>query len=273
MALVLPAISTGSLGISAPAMYPMQRSVTFDTKICVFMDGSQQRWMNRGMLENWQLNYSQVSDLDRQNLDAFFQSTLGSAQTWTFARGGPENISLANCQFVDDSMQWTKQSVSNIGSWNGTLKFRQVANTSGIGPSMYPGPFPTLGTVNGFGYQTGYPFIRTQNFFSIRAELDTGGTIVRPLIGSGLTGYPSRQLYRWTLSFTVLSDADLFTLQSHFFNAAGRYTNFAFTDLQMNKTFTKVAYAMDTFDATYQMKGISSVTIQLQEVYGPGWTA
>lgn len=273
MALTLPGISGGQVTIR-PAMYPMTQSNAFATSVVTFMNGQRQVWANRTMLQGWQLEYTQLADSDRVAMDAFLVSTLGGAATWTFARGGPNNVSVPYCQFIEDSFTWTKTSMVNIGSWDGSIRFQQVAN-GGAGatnaPALNPTSFPLLGPAP--GYVTGYPFVRVENYACIRQALPTGGTIITPLYGAGITGYPTRALYSWTLTFTVLSDADLAILQAHFFSAGGRYATFSFTDPTLAKTFTKVAYASDTFDVKYQMKGISSVTIQLEEVFGPGWTA
>jgi hypothetical protein len=261
-----PGVSGGTTRIF-PGQYPLQRSHDAATIITQFQNGSEARFQDRSIRPSFVLQYTAIPLSDRQNIDAFVASMLGSTGKWTFTLNG---ITYGACQFDQDAFAW-QENLQYPLHYNGSIKCRvttQEALSDAIpNVSNAPGPFPTFAG----GMRTGYPFTQTSSYEVMRVDLPTGNRIVVPLYGSGLPGYPTRALYSWSLTFNTISDADLATLENHYIQASGRYALFSFIDPKDGAYYPTVRYDMDALKITHLKPGLNQVTVKLAECFTSGW--
>jgi hypothetical protein len=100
-----PRLKTGAV-----AQYPSTQITSFKTHVCTFLDGSEQRYRQRGRVHRrWIISLSQLNEDELASMDEFFRSNQG--ETGHFSFHDPwdeviyENCSLENGEvlgrFVD----------------------------------------------------------------------------------------------------------------------------------------------------------------------------
>ena len=67
------------------------------------------------------------------------------------------------------------------------------------------------------------------------------------------------------LSFPVLSDADLSTIETHFRNNWGRYGTFTFRDPESGTDYTKCRYDQDVLEIVHSQPNVNSLTLRVME--------
>lgn len=279
MALVLPGVSGGGSRIF-PAHYPLQRSNTFNTGVIRFENGYEQRWCGNVNLNKFTLQYNHTHPTDRANLDAFVASCGGSGSLFQFnLQYGPEanaNQAYLNCMFMQDSFEWQE---TTEGMYDGQIQFQQFGTGPGTNYILngLMSVFPTVGIPPGStgynppGATTGFPWSSRSTYMVDRIDLPSGRRSA--YVKTGLSGYPSRALKAWSLSFSALNDKDLGSIEAHFVIQSGQWGLFTFTDPTDGKTYNRVRYASDSLDITHEQYGVNSLKVVLQEVYGSDWTA
>lgn len=259
----------GSIAIST-GQYPLGRSIDWNTQVVKFTNGESQRWLDRLPINSFVIELSQVHWDDRYNIEVFF-GFVGSFTEWTFplVSGFYQNYNFPHCVFDQDYIEWVEQA-EYPGQYETSIRCKQVAFGGGrpFGGSI---PFPSFGP----GYTTGYPFSRTVAFSVTRSDLESGNRIGRQLSGAGIATYPTRAMYSWKLTLSTLGDEDLAVLESHFLAMGGGYRTFPFTDPtdRDNRTFNSVRYSDSILKIQYVQYGVYSVTVSLEEAFGPGWIA
>ena len=269
----------------SPALYPVGQQIMSNTLVAAFANGYQQRWLNRRPLNVFNLGFKQLHKNDRDQFEAFvavmqtIRVNTGDPTptftlpldfgTHTFGGFFPTDFtySYPGFVFLEDSISWTENE-QFPGYYDGTIKCKQILTGGLINGAV--GPFPGFGTPP-IGYQTGYPFARAVNYVVEKVDMDTGGRLAAPLYAIGLPFYPTRGLFSWNLTLSTLSMFDMTALVVHFLGAGGMYRTFQFTDPTDNKIYNKVGYVSDTLEVQFVSFGICSVTLGLQEVYGPDW--
>lgn len=235
--LYLPSVSGGY-----SAMYPITRSVAFETGMSTFMSGREQRYIKRAGLEGFVLEYRDISKVDVDALDAFFQLVNGSEAPFTFQFGlqpsGQMRQAYSNLAFLDNSISWTRTSEQLYG---GSIRFAQVATNGLAAAAASVSPFPYFH--NGLLLQN--RSTRSHRGFSYISRMRCGKTWPLPLYAAGVPQLPTRQLLSWNWDVT-LQNADLAILESHFVACAGSYQSFTFIDPHSGTSYPNVRYASDT---------------------------
>lgn len=73
---------------TATALFPITRTVEFDTSVSIAINGNEQRYKRRQVLMRATLNYQHLNVTDRNNLRTFFNSQKGQFDpTWYFVLG------------------------------------------------------------------------------------------------------------------------------------------------------------------------------------------
>lgn len=251
MAGTLPAVRSGAV-----ALYPIVRQSERKTGLIQFMDGSEQRWKQAAPLARFELAYSNINATDRSGIDAFVASQKGAFDsTWSFAL----STTYQDLAFEDDSITWT-EGPQLPGRYSGSIRFRQTitgnAAAAGSGTS-YP-------TING-GVTTQYPFVSTQRYKTEKNTAVTGKQYAYAFFGGGLSGFPTRGLWAWTLNYPVITDSEVATLEAFFALQGGRVGSFSFTDPKNAAVYTKVRFDQDVFEVRAISPNVNSVVVKLAE--------
>lgn len=253
MPATLPTVRSGAV-----ALYPVNRSAYRPVNVTTFMSGKEQRYKSASAYAGFQLDYSQINATDRTSLDNFVASTKGSFDsTWQFVLGSATYGSLA---FETDSFDWT-EAANFPGLYNASLRFRQTIS-SGAAAAGTGTSYPTFAG----GITTQLPFIQNTRYLTAKNNLECGIQHAYAFYGAGLTGYPTRGLYGWTLNYSVFTDAEIVTLEAFFALQQGRLGTFSFTDPKDGTTYTKVRFDQDSLEIKYQSPNIAQVQVKLAEV-------
>lgn len=247
MSIALPAIR----GASA-AIYPFTQTISFDTLVTVWPDGTQQRSARRLGSVKFSVPYPALTQTQKNTLRTAVDSALGAYSTdITLAFGGTTYTGLSL-----DSDEFT-------GAENQTLQYDCPLKLSqSIRQSLAPGTagaaFPTLAN----GALSQLPYTQKKRFQTVTQSAN-GIKWTRAEFGGSLSGYPTGGLYSWTLDERRLTDTDLSTRIAHFVANAGRFKKFTFTDEDAT-AYTKVHYAMDEMVINYAGPNDAAVRIDLE---------
>jgi hypothetical protein len=221
------------------------------------MNGKQQRFKAAAPYAKFALEYTLINSTDRTNLDNFIASNKGSFDsTWEFTLG----TTYGNLGFETDEFSW-EEAAKFPGRYNASLRFRQTisngAAAAGTGTS-----YPTFAG----GITTQLPFVQSTRYLTVRNDLECGIRHAFAFYGAGLTGYPTRGLYGWTLNYSVFTDAEIATLEGFFALRQGRLGTFSFTDPKDAAVYPKVGFDQDSLEFKYLSPNITQVQVKLVEV-------
>lgn len=94
-----PTLKTGAV-----AQYPSNRSRNFSTQVLRFLDGSEQRFPGYGTpLRQWSIKLALLDESELVNLEQFFESEGGRAQTFSFTDPWDSTV-YPNCSFDSDTL-------------------------------------------------------------------------------------------------------------------------------------------------------------------------
>lgn len=266
-----PWVSGGTSRLYA-GHYPLRRNVTFQTGLVRYINGSEQRWKERGTQQEFTLEYNDLLAADKALLDNFVM-TIGAGEglfNYDLFNGAFSTWSFPYLRLMDDSFAWTQ---NREGAWDGTIRFRQFGTAGGIGGGStsypYAGPdrTPTSGAI------TGFPFTRTENYLIDKSDTPLGLRTAFNWMNKSLTGFPSRPLVSWDIQFSALDNISIALIEQHFITQAGRVGLFSFTDPTDGKVYSRVRYDTDVLEIVYLGSNLNSIRYRMAEVYGPGWTA
>lgn len=250
--------SLPNVRVSAQALYPVTRRVEFLTDVAIAIDSTEQRSKTRPPLTRFVFPYTRLSSSDMGTIRTFFESQKGSFDsTWSVTLG---STTYSNLALEDDSFEAVEAAQTQT-TYAFTLKARQVKNPGYTCGS--PGAaFPTLAN----GLRTQLPYSQIRRFSVMKSVSPTTGLqYAFTWFGASLTGFPSGALHGWQLSFPVLSDADLSTLETHFRNQWGRWSSFTFRDPETGTDYPKCRYDQDVFEVTHQQPNVNSLTLRVME--------
>lgn len=235
------------------AQFPVTRQIVFDTRIDVAPNGSEQRFVNNVPLFRFVFPYNSLLGADQIALLNFFNARAGmNASDWTAAMLAQ---TYANLTFDDDTISLTQQDPL---LWNVALKFHQTQNKSYTIPS--PTNFPNL--------SSGKPFQRPYGpqwrSLTVAGDSTTGSRYAYQFYGAGLSNFPSSPLRGWTLSYPVLSDADVATIENFFVGSQGRFATFSLTD-DTSTTYAHCRFATDVLSLQYVAPNQTNVQFSIQE--------
>ena len=86
------------------AQYPSDRSRSFSTRVLRFLDGSEQRLPGYGTpLRRWSIQLDLLDESELANLEQFFESEGGRAQTFSFTDPWDGTV-YPSCSFDSDTL-------------------------------------------------------------------------------------------------------------------------------------------------------------------------
>jgi len=239
----------------AQCLYPVTRTVQFLTDIATALNASEQRFKRRPPLTIFTLPYKSMSATDTSTMKAFFESQKGEFDsTWSFTLGSTTYAALT---FLDSAFTVQESSPT---TYSFTLRARQTKNpgqTAGTAGSA----FPALST----GTRAQLPYTQIRRFAALVNDNPIGPRYTYTWFAGALSGFPTRSLRGWELSYPALNDADLSTLESHYRNQWGRWATFSFTDPDDATVYANCRYDDDALVITHQQKGVNSLTLKIIE--------
>jgi len=244
--------------VSAQALYPVTRRVEFLTDVAIATDFTEQRSKARPPLTRFVFPYTQINATDLATMRSFLESQKGPFDTsWSVTLGA---TTYSNLVLEDDAFSAT-EAASTQTTYSFTLRARQVKNPGYTCGS--PGAaFPALAN----GLRTQLPYTQLRRYAVMKNDNPLSGNAFRwTWFGGGLTGFPTGSLHGWVLSFPVLSDADLSTIETHFRNNWGRYGTFTFRDPESGTDYTKCRYDQDALEIVHSQPNVNSLTLRVME--------
>ncbi|WP_180538213.1 DUF2460 domain-containing protein [Nevskia soli] len=101
-----PILATGAV-----AQYPARYIVSFRADVVRFFDGSEQRFRNSpGVLHQWIIALSQLSEQEMNTIEEFFLKNQGAAGTFAFTDPWSAQV-YPNCSIVSDELDETSVGV------------------------------------------------------------------------------------------------------------------------------------------------------------------
>lgn len=244
--------------VSAQALYPVTRTVSFLTDVATALNRAEQRAKTRPPLTRFIFPYTKVSAADLTSIRNFLESQKGPYDTtWSVTLGSTTYSHLMS----EDETFSAVEAADFQTAYSFSLRARQTQNPGYTCGS--PGAaFPALAN----GLRTQLPYTQIRRYAVTRnINARTGTAYTWTWFGGGLTGFPTGSLRGWELSYPVLSDADLATLETHFRNQWGMWSAFTFRDPETAVDYPKCRYAHDDLEVVHQQMGISSLTLRVVE--------
>lgn len=242
MPAVFPTLSFGQV-----CMYPVTRAIQSKTSVHKFINGREQRYCSAAVLNSWTLGFEGLDFADVLTLEAFNDTVKGSFDsTWTFPFDG---TSYTDCVFETDSMEFTEKDPKVFAA---ELKIRQTVKSG----SYSTGVAAVYPTING-GVITQRPFGRSDNWRTGKNKLDSGPQYAWT--------YLSAPLYRWVLSYPVISMSEFVTLLNFFTSMRGRWQEFTFTDPQDASVHIHCRLDVDQIEAKMVDPGYVSTSLIVSE--------
>lgn len=244
--------------VSAQALYPVTRRVEFLTDVAFNGDFSEQRAKMRPPLTRFVFPYTSMKAADLTGVRNFLESQKGPFDaTWSVTLG---STTYSNLVSEDDTFEAIEQAGSPL-HYGFTLRARQTQNAGNTAGSA-GAAFPALAN----GLRTQLPYSQIRRYAVMKNDNPLSGTAYRwTWLGGGLTGFPTGSLRGWVLSFPVLSDADLATIETHFRNQWGRWSSFTFRDPESGTDYTKCRYDQDVLDIVHQQTNVNVLTLRVME--------
>ena len=115
-----PALKTGAV-----MQYPAQRGVQYSTVVLQFLDGAEQRFRNyQAPLHQWVIQLSRLDQAELQNLQEFFRSLDGRAESFSFT-DPRDGTTYSSCSLASDGM-----AAVLAGEWDGETSLTVSENGS-----------------------------------------------------------------------------------------------------------------------------------------------
>jgi hypothetical protein len=188
------------------------------------------------------------------------QVRLDSPTGTLFASGGSTG-SLATGTWVTDGQQfWLKDVINGF-----TLSYLEarVYSSATVGAINASGIcFPMFD----IGINQQFPITRGRRFFNSVTRMKCGTSWSMPFWGAGLANFPGTGLRYWQWPL-VLTDMQLFQLETFFVWACGNYRTFTFVDPDDNTQHTSVRFDMDALEIRHSLPNQSNVTVKLIETF------
>lgn len=249
-------ISIPNVRGNAQALAPVTRTVSYDTDIAQFQNGTEQRFVKRLALVSFGLPYNRITKSDKNALATFFANANGQFTTTLQLTLGTTVYSNLTVVSNDDAFS-AIESPTTLYSTNLTL--RQVV--PGAVTAVGTGTFPTLNN----GVMSQLPFTEASIVFNTTADMPTGERWSWAWYQAGLTGFPTRPLKRWVLNNPALSDSDLLVLEHYFNYCQGRYKHFSFTSPEDNTTYPNCRFDTDSLQINITIPNNNNVSFAICE--------
>lgn len=172
-------------------------------------------------------------------------------------------VTYSNLALTSDDLTQTAITTSGM-VFNQQVALRQVSNSSWTPPSAgttYPS-FSWSGVAQ-------YPYGTVTTFYTSVNDNPTGPRYAFPWYAnpSPLTNFPTVPLKRWRISYPLMTDADLATLENFFVSVQGRWISFSFTDPITGTPYSHVRFDDDILSIRYLAPNQSSVEVVLKQTY------
>jgi hypothetical protein len=93
-----PRLKTGAV-----AQYPATRERGFETGICRFLDGSEQRYRSRGATRRWAIRLELLDEGEMREIEEFFRTAQGAAGSFSFEDPW-DGMVYADCSLESDEL-------------------------------------------------------------------------------------------------------------------------------------------------------------------------
>lgn len=240
-----------------PALGQVQRTISTSTVTTRFWNGKEQRGPGRMPLVNFTIPYDGVVKSDKEALRLAIAAAQGRAATnLSFAFAGTTYTNLA---MMKDEWQAAERSV---GLWTAELQLRQTIPQALTAAGSLT-TFPNLGV----GVSCELPFGQGDRYQTDVNDSPSGQRYDYAWFGSGLTGFPTRGLRRWPLSWPMLQDSDLALIEQFFVGVNGMWKTFSFRDPDDSVTYANCRFGQDDLTVTHQRFNLSAIqSLVIEEV-------
>jgi hypothetical protein len=230
-------------GTTQQALYPVTRTVEFVTRVNIAANGSEQRWVVRGPLNNFQLPYSELLKADAAAQEFWFENARGKFdRTLSLTIDGITYLDLTSDSDTFSQVQRQQR------SYDTQISVRQTRNPLWV-PAPAPSSYPKL--TNGLSAQ--YPYTRTVRFATIVNDQEVGTRYSLSTYGGPFDNFPTDGLFSWKLDYPVLTEVDAATLENFFLACQGRYHRFSFTDPDTGIVHPNCRLDQDSLPLRYDM--------------------
>ncbi len=253
MSSVLP----GLRGTSAQSLYPFDRTVYFNTTVCVNADGSEQRFANAPPLNRLSLPMTLLEPTDKAAWLAFFNSTKGQFTSDLVDTIG--GVAFGNMTLDSDTLL---QVNTRALLYDQRVTMRQVQNASWT-PATAPTAFPTLS----FGTVAEVPYTQGTEFLTGSSQNVLGPQYQFAYYANAVAGFPTAPLKTFKITYGLIEDADAATLETFFLAAQGQYYSFNFTDPISGITYSHVRFDQDALTIRYLTVNQKSTEILLRQTF------
>lgn len=187
--------------------------------------------------------------------------TLFNAETGRF--GQDMVITQGSTAYGNLTLMSDQLAVTNPDAlmFNQDINLRQVSNAAWTAPSA-----PTAFPVFSWGGSCGRPTTQIQMWYT-----NVEDSLLGPRYGlqyyGVVSGFPAGSLRMWRITYQLMSDADMATLETFFLAAQGRYHSFTFVDPFDGTTQSHVRFDSDVLDIKYMTVNQNSTTVTLIQTY------
>ena len=226
--------------------YPITRSVTFQTRVVIHEDTTEQRWPLVVGSESLALNHSNLTLAERDLLIACFEDATGDHDQTVDVLLGAE--ALNGYHFEGGELSFTER---KPGRWETQVTLRKVARAADLG--ALAADFPVLAS----GARVQLPYTHGRGFDNV---------IVRTEGGRYEHARRATSLRTWSAGGPCLSSADALAIWNHFSRARGRWKAFGFTDADSGVRYASCRFASDTLEWRYVGPGHHAVETRIQQI-------
>jgi len=167
---------------------------------------------------------------------------------------------VSNLTFDDDNFAVSESSPQ---VYDLSLKCHQTKNP-GCTAGSPGGTFPVLSA----GVRAQHPFTQTQRFQNLQSENKICGVQYSyAFVGGGLSGFATDAIPGWVISYPVLTDADLRTLENFVRCQYGAWSSFTFIEPKSETSFDHCRFT-DDFSVTHADYNRNSVSITIIQTNG-----
>lgn len=235
---------------SQPALGTVTRTISTSTLVQRNWNATEQRGAGRMPLVNFRIPYDGITKADKDALRLDIAAAQGRAAT-NLSFGPFLGTTYTNLTLMRDEWEAVERTV---GQYTTELQLRQTIPQA-LTAAGSLSAFPTLSA----GVSCMLPFGQGDVYQTDVNDSPSGMRYTFPWFGASLSGFPTRELRRWPLSFPTLIDADLALIEQFFIGVNGRWLTFSFTDPDSGTTYTHCRFGQDELVVSHKRYGLSSI--------------